>query len=417
MPGAADRIDDGPGGGERRARRTGLARRAHADPRRDVARGPQAPRRRGVPECVRQDQLRDADPTADARRLEGDDDRRRHRVDQARQGRTPVRDQPRSRLLRRRPGHEREDQPELHGKRRSRRDLHQRRADRRRRCLVGGHERRAACAPDRLARARLDAGARARDRRQGGASERALHRRCNQQPGARCGVGFAHGRADRRLHLRRPALDDRAARHRGARLDRGRLHGGDDGLGDDRRRCRQAGSRPPRSVRHAALHGLQHERVLPSLARPRRDPRTLGHEAAEDLLRQLVPPRPRRQVRLAGLRREHARAALDRRARRRPRRRRAERVRHHAALPRPRLVGSRLRRRSLRPRQQRRRGRVAARARAPRRAVPSARASLAARAARGAAAARRAAGQPTTIASLADAAVRARRARAATVAR
>ena len=43
----------------------------------------------------------------------------------------------------------------------------------------------------------------------------------------------------------------------------------------------------------------------------------LGRDAAEDLLRQLVPQGRRRQVRLARLRREHARPALDRRARRR----------------------------------------------------------------------------------------------------
>ena len=45
----------------------------------------------------------------------------------------------------------------------------------------------------------------------------------------------------------------------------------------------------------------------------------LGRHAAEDLLRQLVPQGRRRQVRLARLRREHARAALDRRAHRRHR--------------------------------------------------------------------------------------------------
>ncbi len=84
------------------------------------------------------------------------------------------------------------------------------------------------------------------------------------------------GRADRRLHLRRPALDYRAARRRGARLDRRRLHGGDDGLGDDRRRRRRAGRRPSRSVRDAAVHGLQHERLLPALARSRRHPRPRG---------------------------------------------------------------------------------------------------------------------------------------------
>ena len=44
--------------------------------------------------------------------LEGRDDRRRHRVDEVRRGRPPVRDQPRGRLLRRRAGHRRADQPE-----------------------------------------------------------------------------------------------------------------------------------------------------------------------------------------------------------------------------------------------------------------------------------------------------------------
>ena len=170
------------------------------------------------------------------------------------QGRPPVRDQPGGRLLRRRPGHQRQDQSELHGEPRQRRDLHQRRAHRRRRRLVGRHDRRAAGAPDRLAGPRLDAADREGDRRQGGAPERALHRRRDQQPGARSGLGLADRRADRRLHLRRPALDHRAARHRGARLDRGRLHGRDDGLGDDRRRRRRAGRRPPRPVRDAAVH-------------------------------------------------------------------------------------------------------------------------------------------------------------------
>ena len=112
---------------------------------------------------------------------------------------------------------------------------------------------------------------RAGDRRQGGASERPLHRRRDQQPGARPGLGFADRRADRRLHLRRPPLDDRAAGDRGARLDRRRLHGRDDGLRDHRRRRRRAGRGAPRPVRHAALHRLQHERLLPALARPGRD--------------------------------------------------------------------------------------------------------------------------------------------------
>ena len=52
-----------------------------------------------LPQRVRQDQPRDAHP--DARGLDGRDDRRRHRLDEVRRGRPPLRDQPRGRLLRR----------------------------------------------------------------------------------------------------------------------------------------------------------------------------------------------------------------------------------------------------------------------------------------------------------------------------
>ena len=59
-----------------------------------------------------------------------------------------------------------------------------------------------------------------------------------------------------------------------------------------------------------------------------------GARAAEDLLRQLVPQGRRRQVRLARLRREHARAGVDARPRRRPRRRqRARRSASARATP------------------------------------------------------------------------------------
>ena len=102
---AADRLGDG-------ARR-GLARRAHADPQADLARGRGEVRRRRLPVGLRQDQPGDADP--DPAGLEGRDDRRRHRLDEVRRRRPPLRDQPRGRLLRRRAGHRREDQPERDG--------------------------------------------------------------------------------------------------------------------------------------------------------------------------------------------------------------------------------------------------------------------------------------------------------------
>ena len=92
-----------------------------------------------------------------------------------------------------------------------------------------------------------------------------------------------------------------------------------------------AGRGAARPVRDAAVHRLQHERLLPALARHGRGRcARSGATAAEDLLRQLVPEGRRRQVRLARLRREHARAEVDRRPRRRPRRRREQRLRHDA---------------------------------------------------------------------------------------
>ncbi len=69
-------------------------------------RGQEVPRRRRLPQRLRQDQLRDAGAAAGPGRLEGHHHRRRHRLDQAARRRAPVRDQPRGRLLRRRAGHQ-----------------------------------------------------------------------------------------------------------------------------------------------------------------------------------------------------------------------------------------------------------------------------------------------------------------------
>ena len=80
----------------------GLARRAHADPRRREPRGRDDVRRGGVPERVRQDELRDDDPAQALQGLEDLDRRRRHRVDARRRGRPPLGHQPGGRLLRRR---------------------------------------------------------------------------------------------------------------------------------------------------------------------------------------------------------------------------------------------------------------------------------------------------------------------------
>ena len=77
--------------------------------------------------------------------------------------------------------------------------------------------------------------------------------------------------------------------------------------------------------------------------RPGREARSSRRDAAEDLLRQLVPQGRRRQVRLARLRREHARAASGWSSASKARRQGAEqRVRHQPALRGPELDGPRL---------------------------------------------------------------------------
>ena len=97
VPGPAHRLGHGP--------RRGLDGRAHAHPQAHLARRARQVRHGRLPERVRQDEPRDADP--DARGLDGRDHRRRHRLDEVRRGRPALRDQPRGRLLRRGAEHQR----------------------------------------------------------------------------------------------------------------------------------------------------------------------------------------------------------------------------------------------------------------------------------------------------------------------
>ena len=93
--------------------------------------------RRRLPERLRQDQPRDA--RADHPGLEGRDPRRRHRLDAGRRRRPAVGGQPGVRLLRRRAGHQPAHQPERdEDHQQGQLGLHQRRAHRGRRHLVGG---------------------------------------------------------------------------------------------------------------------------------------------------------------------------------------------------------------------------------------------------------------------------------------
>ena len=155
-----------------------------------------------VPERVRQDQPRDADP--DAARLEGRDDRRRHRLDEVRLRRPAVRGQPRGRLLRRRAGHRRDHQPERDRHDRPQLDLHQLREDRRRRRLVGGADR-----PSRRRTRSTGAATTGRPtpRSRPRIRTRGSRRRPSQCPSIAPEWEDPNGRADRRDAVRRPPLD------------------------------------------------------------------------------------------------------------------------------------------------------------------------------------------------------------------
>ncbi len=147
-------------------------------------------------------------------------------------------------------------------------------------------------------------------RRRCGPSQLALHRAGRPVPLHRPGVGESGRRAHQRLHLRRAGEPQLPPRLSGLQLGARGAHGRHHGLGGHRRGHRPGGH-APRSHGHAALHRLQHGRVLEALAAHRA--RERGHAAAH-LPRQLVPQGRARQVHLARLRREHARPAVDRRA-------------------------------------------------------------------------------------------------------
>ena len=111
--------------------------------------------------------------------------RRRHRLDEDRPGRPAVRDQPGGGLLRRGAGHLVQHEPDGDGHGPGEHHLHQLRADRRRRHLVGRHGRAAAGARHRLEGPRLDA----REHGAGRASECPLHRARRAVPGDQHATG------------------------------------------------------------------------------------------------------------------------------------------------------------------------------------------------------------------------------------
>ena len=203
------------------------------------------------------------------------------------------------------PEHQPQDQPERDGDDRAEHDLHQLRPDRRRRHLVGGDDRRAAGARDRLARQRLDP----RLRRAGRPPERALH-----HPGG--AVPLRSPRSGRTPPACRSTPSSSAAAARpSCRWSPRRSTGST--ASSSARRCRsRRPRRPPATVGKLRFDPMA---MLPFCGYNMAD--YFGHwlkigerdgrEAAEDLPRQLVPQGRRRQLPLARLRREQPRARVD----------------------------------------------------------------------------------------------------------
>ncbi len=140
-----------------------------------------------------------------------------------------------------------------------------------------------------------------------------------------------------RIRLRRTPRHDDSAGLPGIQLVDRRLHRRDDGFRDNCCRCRRNGYSASRSHGDAAVLRLSHGRLLPPLAQDA----ALTCRDAEDLPRELVPQRCRRQVSVARLQRKHARSQVDCRPRARARVRTRNVHRLAAALRRLQLEGSR----------------------------------------------------------------------------
>ena len=202
-------------------------------------------------------------PTLEGWKVETD--RRRHRLDEVRRRRPAVRDQPRGGLLRRRARHGEKTNPNAMATIERNTIFTNCALHRRRRRLVGGHDR--ASRPAHLIDWQgNDWTPESDDARR--APERPLHHAGGPVPVDRARVGGPQGRADRRVPVRRPPLDACVPLVREAfDWEHGVFLGATMGsettaaaAGDGRRAA-------PRPVRDAAVLRLQHGRLLRALAR------------------------------------------------------------------------------------------------------------------------------------------------------
>ena len=257
-----------------------LARRTHVDFETHEPKWRIQIHRRCVSVGVRQNKFGDA--RADDQGLESRDNRRRHLLDEVRQRRSALCDQPRGRLFRRRTRHglRHERQRNAHAERQL--HFHQHGPDIRRRRVVGRHDRYETCTRHRLAQQHLDT----RERDSGGAPERKVHRAGKSMSIDCPRMARPKWRANLGDFVRRSSTHNRATRDASIRLGPrsfSRLDHGQRNNCGCWRRCRQTSLRPNGNV---AVLWLQHGRLFRALVVARR--KIFCGETSANIFRQLV---------------------------------------------------------------------------------------------------------------------------------